>query len=295
MTTAAAAQAFVDKWDRVTVNEKAAAQSHFNDLCDLLGVPKPLDADGRGTWYRFEKPLKKEGGGAGFADVWRAETFAWEYKSKDKYAKLDDALTQLCLYKSDLGNPPVLVVSDIARFEVYIEFTGFRTRVETFRNADLLNAGTRDLLRAALTEPQRLRPSDKTVTITERVAAKFAQVAQLVERRGHDPHDVAHFFMKLLFAMFAEDVGLLPNALFSQTLKAAIFNPDEFNAMIRPLFGQMRTGGYWGPGNAIPYFNGGLFDDDFAIPLKVDDLQFLYDAAQQDWRDVEPAIFGTLF
>lgn len=116
---------------------------------------------------------------------------------------LKDALTQLRLYKSDLGNPPVLVVSDIARFEVYIEFTGFRTRVETFRNADLLNAATRDLLRAALTDPQRLRPSDKTVTITERVAAKFAQVAQLVERRGHDPHDVAHFFMKLVVAQQA--------------------------------------------------------------------------------------------
>ncbi|PLS78729.1 MAG: class I SAM-dependent DNA methyltransferase, partial [Chloroflexi bacterium] len=272
--TISAAQEFVDRWERSTVNEKGTAQPHFIDLCRLLGIKTPVEADPHGAWYRFEKPLKKEGGGAGFADVWRAETFAWEYKSKDRYATLDDALTQLRLYKSDLGNPPVLVVSDIARFEVYIEFNGFKTRVEKFTNADLVNAATRDLLRAALTDPQQLRPSEKTFTITEKIAKQFGEVAKLVERRGHDPHDVAHFFMKLLFCMFAEDIGLLPNHLLSETLRAAVFNPDEFNALIRPLFREMRTGGYWGPGNRIPHFNGGLFDDDFAIPLKVDDLQF---------------------
>ncbi len=77
MTTAASAQSFVEKWDRVTVNEKAAAQSHFNDLCHMLGIAAPLEADPIGAWYRFEKPLSKAGGGAGFADVWREGHFVW--------------------------------------------------------------------------------------------------------------------------------------------------------------------------------------------------------------------------
>jgi hypothetical protein len=51
------------------------------------------------------------------------------------------------LYKGDLGNPPVLVACDIENYYVSIEFTGYRTRVEQFKSADLQNAETRELLR----------------------------------------------------------------------------------------------------------------------------------------------------
>jgi hypothetical protein len=45
---------------------------------------------------------------------------------------------------------------------------------------------------------------------------------------------------------------------------------------------------------AVPHFNGGLFEHPVALPLTADQLQLLIEAAQADWRDVEPAIFGTL-
>ena len=295
MPPAISPQQFVAKWDRVTTTERASAQSHFNDLCALLGVPAPLEADPAGVFYRFEKPLTKVGGGAGFADVWKQDTFAWEYKGKGKYPNLQAAYQQLLIYKEALDNPPVLVACDIANYEVHVVVTGSKTRVERFTNADLTTASTRELLRQVFTDPLRLVPAEKVITITEQIAADFAQVAQWVERRGHDPQRVAHFFMKLLFAMFAEDIGLLPNNLLSASLRQAIFNPAEFNDLIRPLFRVMRDGGYFGVGAKIPHFNGGLFDDDDAIPLTADDLQFLSRAAQQNWRDVEPAIFGTLF
>ena len=67
--------------------------------------------------YCFEKSLTKTGGKAGFADVWKKDCFAWEYKGKGKYNNLDAAYSQLLLYKEDLGNPPVLVVCDIARID----------------------------------------------------------------------------------------------------------------------------------------------------------------------------------
>ena len=44
----------------------------------------------------------------------------------------------------------------------------------------------------------------------------------------------------------------------------------------------------------VPHFNGGLFEDAKALPLTSDQLQLLIEAARADWRDVEPAIFGTL-
>ena len=41
-------------------------------------------------------------------------------------------------------------------------------------------------------------------------------------------------------------------------------------------------------------FNGGLFESTEALPLTRDQLGLLIAAADSGWRDVEPAIFGTL-
>ena len=143
MTDAAAVRAFISKWGQNTQKESAAAKEHFAELCRLLGVPTPNDPGSGPDTYCFEKSLTKTGGKAGFADVWKRDCFAWEYKGKGKYTNLDAAYAQLLLYKEDLGNPPVLVVCDIANYEVHIAFTGYRTRVERFANAELENASTR--------------------------------------------------------------------------------------------------------------------------------------------------------
>ncbi len=67
---------FQHKWCGVTLTERSASQSHFNDLCHLLGVPTPTDADPTGAFYTFERGAEKSGGGAGWADVWFRGHFA---------------------------------------------------------------------------------------------------------------------------------------------------------------------------------------------------------------------------
>ncbi|MBM4046951.1 MAG: hypothetical protein FJ279_17750, partial [Planctomycetes bacterium] len=84
---------FVAKWQKVALTERAAAQQHFLDLCDLFEHPKPADADPTGEWFTFEKGAAKHGGGDGFADVWKRGFFGWEYKGKHK--DLDAAYDQL--------------------------------------------------------------------------------------------------------------------------------------------------------------------------------------------------------
>lgn len=294
MTDTAAVQAFIRKWENNALNEAANSKEHFIDLCKLLGQKTPNEADPRGTFYRFEKPLTKAGGGAGFADVWRQDRFAWEYKSKGKYLNLRAAYQQLLLYKSDLDNPPVLVACDIANYEVHIEFTGYKSRVETFTNADLQNEETRKLLRLVFTDPEQLRPVERASTITEKAAGRFAEVAQFLERRGFAPSQIAPFFMKILFALFAEDIKLLPAELMSKSLKLAVRNPQEFPGRARALFRAMKDGDFFGM-ERVPQFNGGLFVGDDVLPLNADELTFLADAARLDWSEVEPAIFGTLF
>jgi hypothetical protein len=75
-------QEFIAKWKRANLSERSAAQQHFLDLCDLLGQPKPAQADPDGAWYTFERGVHKTGGGEGWADVWYKGHFAWEYKRK---------------------------------------------------------------------------------------------------------------------------------------------------------------------------------------------------------------------
>ena len=62
---------FVAKWRASDLGERQGAQSHFRDLCDLLGRDPPADAES----YTFEKGAEKAGYGHGFADVWRRGCF----------------------------------------------------------------------------------------------------------------------------------------------------------------------------------------------------------------------------
>src|SRR3954468_9976749 len=173
MTDAAAAKAFIEKWEQNAQKESSASKEHFVDLCRLLGQKTPNDPGSGSHIYCFEKSLTKIGGSAGFADVWRRDRFAWEYKTKGKYPDLRAAYQQLLLYREDLDNPPVMVACDIENYEVHIAFTGFKTRVERFTNADLANVSTRDLLRLVMTDPEQLRPTERVETITTEAAKRF--------------------------------------------------------------------------------------------------------------------------
>lgn len=55
--------AFVEKWRGVTTSERTSSQSHFIDLCRLLGEPTPHEADPTGEHHAFEKHVTKGGGG----------------------------------------------------------------------------------------------------------------------------------------------------------------------------------------------------------------------------------------
>ena len=46
---------------------------------------------------------------------------------------------------------------------------------------------------------------------------------------------------------------------------------------------------------AIPWFNGGLFDDDDVLQLGILAVRDLTAAARLDWKAIDPTIFGTLF
>lgn len=285
-------QHFIEKWRKVELKERTASQSHFIDLCHLLGLDDPVTADGTGEWFTFEKGASKSGGGEGWADVWRKNCFAWEYKGKRK--DLDAAFEQLRRYAIGLENPPLLIVSDMDTIRIHTNWTNTVQKVHTIPLAGLVDAANRDLLKACFENPEALKPAKTRQKLTEEAAAQFAGIAERLRGRGHDAMAVAHFVQRLVFCMFAEDVNLLPGKMFQDMLEGCQQSPEEFQKDARTLFAAMRTGGKVGF-KQVDWFNGGLFDDDAALPLNGEDLKDLLAATKLDWSDIDPSILGTLF
>lgn len=283
---------FLRKWRNIELKERSASQTHFNDLCALLGVSDPITADPKGEWFTFEKGANKTSGGNGWADVWRRGCFGWEYKGR--HANLDKAYAQLLQYSVALENPPLLIVSDMNRIVIRTNWTNSVQETHEIALEDLTDGAVRDRLKAAFTDPDQFRPTKSRQELTEDTAREFAGIAQRLRERGYEAQRVAHFVNQLVFCMFAEDVGLLPDHLFTKMLTASRARPERFEGNAAKLFGAMATGGDI-DFEPIDWFNGGLFTDASVLPVQADDIGELLNAARRDWSQIDPSILGTLF
>ena len=110
--------------------------------------------------------------------------------------------------------------------------------------------------------------------------------------------ETALFLMRIVFCMFAEDVGLLPDKSFSGFLEKAVANEAAFEPELHDLWSVMgrKDGKRYASaiGGEVRYFNGGLFASAKTYGLSNADRGELLEAAKADWTKVEPAIFGTL-
>jgi type II restriction/modification system DNA methylase subunit YeeA len=283
---------FIRKWEQSTLKESASAQQHFLDLCALLDEPTPAEVDPTGDRFCFEKGATKSTGGQGFADVWKKGAFGWEYKGPSK--DLDRAYNQLLRYSVALESPPLLIVSDTKTIIIRTNWTNTVQEKHEIALADLVDASKRDILKAAFSNPNTLKPKKTRQQLTAQAADDFSELAQRLRERGHDPHKVAHFVNRLVFCMFAEDVRLLPNKLFEKALRRSEQAPEKAQGYLQRLFAAMKDGGEFGL-EEIPWFNGGLFNDDEALPLDHEDVRMTLKAAKLDWSDIDPSILGTLF
>jgi type II restriction/modification system DNA methylase subunit YeeA len=201
---------------------------------------------------------------------------------------------QLQQYAIALENPPLLIVCDMDRLRIHTNWTNTVQSIHEITLDDLHEPEKRQYLKWAFSDPERLKPGKTRQALTEEAAEQFASLAQRLRTRGHDPQAVAHFINRLVFCMFAEDIGLLPNQMFSRMLEHAVDRPDEFVELAQDLFRAMQSGGRVGF-ERVEWFNGGLFDTNEALPLDQQDTKLVLKAARLDWSDIDPSIFGTLF
>lgn len=285
-------QSFIAKWRLVELKERSAAQEHFIDLCNVFEHPTPAKADPTGESFCFEKGVSKHGGGDGFADVWKRGFFGLEYKGKHK--DLNAAYDQLLRYRDALENPPLLITCDLDRIIIHTNFTGTVSAAYEIPLEHLDEPRNIETMRAVFHNPEALRPGRTNIAVTQEAARQLAEIASTLRQRGLDPAAVAHFLDRIVFCLFAEDIGLLPDMVFTRMVERSGRDPARFCKQLSQLFDTMAYGGDFGL-ESLRRFNGNLFDDRTVLDLTAQDIASIAVATKLDWSSVDPSIFGTLF
>ena len=338
---------FIGRWGKSGGAESANFQTFANELCDMLGVPKPDPAQERveSNNYVFERRVDYKFDDGTTArrriDLYKRDCFVLEAKQSAKRVKAKKAepcqpdlipedATQVKAGTATRGTgrwdrvmraakrqaedyaralpkehgwPPFILVVDVGHvIEVYADFSGQGKNYAQFPDRagysipleGLRDPAIRARLRAIWSDPQALDPARRSAEVSRDIAERLARIARNLEGKHH-PKEVAEFLMRCLFTMFAEDVGLLPKKSFEKLLGEMVETPENFAPALESLWRVMDKGGYAPHLNAtVKRFNGTLFRKRKAIALEKDDIRELQIAAGRDWRDVEPAIFGTL-
>lgn len=223
-------------------------------------------------------------------------------------ALMRNAFTQACDYVAmlppDHRAPPFLIVADVGRcLDVYADWTGTGRGYSSFPDRlnnrilldDLRDEAVRKRLAAIWTDPHSLNPATRAAVATREIAVRLAEVSKSLEAKSYTPEDVALFLMRCIFTMFAEDVGLLPPKSFTDLLTRSLEKPDRFARNLKDLWQAMDKGGDSLAIDAkVRHFNGGLFASTTVFDLERAEIGELLAAASKNWREVEPAIFGTL-
>ena len=232
------------------------------------------------------------------------------------------------------GRPPFVLVVDVGTvIEVYAEFSksgGTYTpypdpRSHRLALADLARPEVRERLRRIWQDARQPGPHAHQRTGDTRrgcAAGATGQVARIacrpeqnrteqnrnytinaIKTQYHQaleaPEIVANFLTRCLFSMFAEDVGLLPEGAFLGLLQTHRNDPATLQPMLRSLWTDMDQGSFSAAlAQKVLHFNGKLFkgagQDGYSLLLTPAQIDLLIAAASANWREVEPAIFGTL-
>ncbi|WP_183505980.1 class I SAM-dependent DNA methyltransferase [Methylobacterium brachythecii] len=204
---------------------------------------------------------------------------------------------------NDHAWPPFILICDVGNvIEAFADFSGQGRNYSQFPDRqsfrvyleDLRQSAVRDRLRAIWSDPLSLDPARQSAKVTRGVAERLATVSRALEGK-HDPQEVAHFLMRCLFTMFAEDVELLPQHSFRDLLARCEKDPAKLQPLLGQLWEAMDTGDFaYGIEAKVRRFNGEFFKSRAVLPLSAEQIAELRRAAEANWREVEPAIFGTL-
>lgn len=117
-----------------------------------------------------------------------------------------------------------------------------------------------------------------------------------------DLHDLNIFISRLLFCYFAEDTGIFPDNLFTNSIKSyTLEDGSDLSDYLSEAFAIMdipeksRTKETKAVVKHFPYVNGGLFSHPIQIPkLSRRARKIMVDCGSLDWKEINPDIFGSM-
>ena len=288
---------FAEFATRLKGDEKSEAQLYLIQLLGAFGHDGMHLPEGTTFEYRVRRP----GETTKYADfVWPRRVLV---EMKSRGVKLVLHREQISKYWTDLvpHRPPYVVLCNFDEFWIYDFNLQMYEPVDRLLVKDL--AARHDALKFLFPIYSPLRPpvfGNNWVEVTRAAADDVARAFNEMVHRGQPRERARRFILQCVVAMFSEDIGLLPDNLFTQILEECRRSelPGETSYdLLGQLFRQMNdsTRARGGRFAGVDYFNGGLFAKVEAIELTPHELGLLFEAAKQSWQNVQPVIFGTLF
>jgi hypothetical protein len=273
----------------ITGDEKGEAQIFLYRLFQAFDWPGVREAGAT-----CELRLKKDSGGMAFADlVWKPVVVI---EMKKRGADLSRHYRQAFDYWTRLvpGRPRYAVLCNFDEFWIYDFETQMDTPVDKLKLIDLPHHHGP----LAFLFPGNETPvfGNHQESVTREAANHLAACFNSLVSRGVDRGLAQRFTLQTLMALFAEDIGLLEQYLFTRLLDECKTPTDSYD-LIGGLFEAMNTPGSVKGGRfkGVAYFNGGLFSEPARVELDIAEMLALRLAADSNWSKVRPEIFGTLF
>ncbi len=307
--------AFLDFVKTLKGDEKSEAQTFLDRLFKALGHAGAQEAGATFEYRVAKKPgssqlslfsgddlasAPKLKGGVKFADLLWPGRVLIEMKSRGE--KLEKHYDQLFYYWSHIvpKRPPFAILCNFDEIWIYDFNEQLFDPVDRIRVVDLPQRHTA----LGFLFKHQVKPlfENNRVTVTRNAADHLAHVfrsliADRPEGERIERARAQRFILQMLVSYVSEDLNLLPDQivtrLLDECLKKEANSYDVFGGLFQQMNHSVKADG--GRFKGVPYFNGGLFSKVDPIELKQGELERLRRAADQDWSQVRPEIFGTLF
>ncbi len=272
-------------------DEKGEAQIFLEHFFVAMGHPEGVKGAGATLEERIKSQDKRS---TRFADlVWKPRVLI---EMKKRGENLAVHYQQAFQYWIDLvpDRPQYVVLCNFDEFWIY----DFNKLVYEPLDKVALTDLPQKRASFSFLYPKFKHPVFKTgEDITKDIAQKIAYIFKSLTTRKIERIDALRYCLQCIVTMFAEDVGLLPNQVFTRLLQDCIDRKESSYDLIGGLFQEMNRLGTAPAGRyeGVEYFNGGLFEKIIPIELTHFEIEMLFDASKRNWFKVNPAIFGTIF
>jgi hypothetical protein len=279
---------FAREW-KLESNEKAEAQSFWNDFFQVFGISRRRVA-------AFEKFVATENGN-GFIDLFWKGKLIVEHKSKGK--NLDTAYSQALKYFSGLKEselPKYIIVSDFENFKLYDldESKEYEFKLnELYTKLHLFNfISDYDSISVKEEDPVNID-----------AGTKIGKLHDALMNNGYIGHNLGVLLVRLLFCFFADDTEIWTKGAFEHYIvNNTKEDGSDLGAQLNSIFDILNTDNEFRQKNINPnldilgYINGGLFRD--RLPTAFFDLNtrnILIECCKFDWSKISPVVFGSIF